>query len=112
MQRHPSSVRSGIFRPDGALNISGFECYKDSAPDGALASTICVNLVARLRAAQRADAAAGVTAWEREMDSPREIGRDSPADLRLGTFISRGKRVYRLYGLTPAEIKIVEEGSK
>jgi hypothetical protein len=38
-------------------------------------------------AAKRADPAADVTAWEREID----------------------ERVYRLYGLTPEEIKIVEE---
>jgi len=35
--RNPSSVRSGIFRPDGALNLSGLGGYKDFAPDGALA---------------------------------------------------------------------------
>ncbi len=40
----------------------------------------------RILAAKRADAAAGVSAWEREID----------------------ERVYRLYGLTKEEIKIVE----
>ncbi len=40
----------------------------------------------RILAAKRADAAADVSAWEREID----------------------ERVYRLYGLTAAEIKIVE----
>jgi hypothetical protein len=40
--------------------------------------------------AMRADAGADVSAWEREID----------------------ERVYRLYGLTPEEIKIVEEGVK
>ncbi len=34
---NPSSVRSGIFRPDEALNLSRLWFYKDSAPDGALA---------------------------------------------------------------------------
>jgi hypothetical protein len=41
-------------------------------------------------ASKRADAKADTAAWEREMD----------------------ERVYRLYGLTTAEIKIVEEGTK
>jgi hypothetical protein len=41
-------------------------------------------------AAKRADAAADTSAWEREIDD----------------------RVYRLYGLTAAEIKIVEGGRK
>jgi hypothetical protein len=60
-----------------------------------------VGLVERILAAKRAEqpsrgatacqaAAAEVTAWEREID----------------------ERVYRLYGLTPEEIKIVEEGGK
>ncbi|NWF65815.1 MAG: Eco57I restriction-modification methylase domain-containing protein, partial [Chloroflexi bacterium] len=49
-----------------------------------------VKLVERILAAKRADAAADVSAWEREID----------------------ERVYRLYGLTPAEIKIVEEGGR
>ena len=49
-----------------------------------------VKLVERILAAKRADAAADVTAWEREID----------------------ERVYRLYGLTPEEIKIVEEAGK
>ena len=40
----------------------------------------------RILAAKRADAAADVSAWEREID----------------------ERVYRLYGLTAAEIKVVE----
>jgi len=48
------------------------------------------SLVKRILAAKRADAAADTSAWEREID----------------------ERVYRLYGLTPAEIKIVEEGAK
>ena len=39
--------------------------------------------------AKRADAAADVSAWEKEVD----------------------ERVYRLYGLTPEEIKLVEEGA-
>ena len=42
----------------------------------------------KILAAKRADAAADVSAWEREID----------------------ERVYRLYGLTPEEIKIVEGG--
>jgi hypothetical protein len=60
-----------------------------------------VGLVERILAAKRAEqpsrkatacqaAAADVTAWEREID----------------------ERVYRLYGLTAAEIKIVEESSR
>jgi len=40
--------------------------------------------------AKRADAAADVSAWEREID----------------------ERVYRVYGLTAAEIKLVEESVK
>jgi hypothetical protein len=58
-------------------------------------------LVERILAAKRADAAAeqpsrsatacqAVSAWEREID----------------------ERVYRLYGLTAEEIKMVEEGGK
>lgn len=47
-------------------------------------------LVDRILAAKRADASADVTALEREID----------------------ERVYRLYGLTPEEIKIVEEGTR
>jgi len=43
-------------------------------------------MVDRILAANRADAAADVTAWEREID----------------------ERVYRLYGLRAAEIKMVE----
>ena len=35
MPRNPSSVRSGIFRPDGAWHLCGLWFYKDSAPDGA-----------------------------------------------------------------------------
>jgi hypothetical protein len=49
-----------------------------------------VALVDKILSAKRADAAADVSAWEREID----------------------ERVYRLYGLTPEEIKIVEEGVK
>jgi hypothetical protein len=47
-------------------------------------------LVDRILAAKRADPLADVSAWEREID----------------------ERVYRLYGLTPEEIKIVEESVK
>jgi hypothetical protein len=47
-------------------------------------------LVDRILAAKRADPSADVTALEREID----------------------ERVYRLYGLTPEEIKIVEEGTR
>jgi hypothetical protein len=47
-------------------------------------------LVERILAAKRANPQADVSAWEREIDG----------------------RVYRLYGLTPEEIKIVEEGVK
>jgi len=46
--------------------------------------------VDKILAAKQTDPLADVSAWEREID----------------------ERVYRLYGLTPAEIKIVEEGSK
>ncbi len=49
-----------------------------------------VALVERILAAKRADPAADTTALEREID----------------------QRVYRLYGLTPDEIKLVEEGTK
>jgi hypothetical protein len=45
-----------------------------------------VKLVDRIVAAKRADPNADTSAWEREID----------------------ERVYRLYGLTPEEIKIVE----
>jgi hypothetical protein len=48
-----------------------------------------VKLVERILAAKWANPQADVTAWEREID----------------------ERVYRLYGLTPEEIKIVEEGT-
>jgi adenine-specific DNA-methyltransferase len=47
-------------------------------------------LVERILAAKRANPQADVSAWEREID----------------------ERVYRLYGLTPEEIKIVEESVK
>jgi len=30
-----NSVRSGLFRPDGALDLCGSRFYKDVAPDGA-----------------------------------------------------------------------------
>jgi hypothetical protein len=49
-----------------------------------------VELVERILAAKRADPEADVTAWEREID----------------------ERIYRLYGLTDEEIKIVEESVK
>jgi len=49
-----------------------------------------VKLVERILAAKRADAAADVSAWEREID----------------------ERVYRLYGLAAEEIKIVEEDGR
>lgn len=49
-----------------------------------------VGLVERILAAKRADPAADTTGLEREID----------------------ERVYRLYSLTPEEIKIVEEGAK
>jgi hypothetical protein len=49
-----------------------------------------VKLVERILAAKRAGPNADTSAWEREIDD----------------------RVYRLYGLTPEEIKIVEEGTK
>jgi Alw26I/Eco31I/Esp3I family type II restriction m6 adenine DNA methyltransferase len=48
-----------------------------------------VKLVDKILAAKRADPAADTRAWEREID----------------------QHVYRLYGLTPEEIKIVEEGT-
>ncbi len=47
-------------------------------------------MTSRVFAAKRADAAAEVSVWEREID----------------------ERVYRLYGLTAAEIKMVEEGGR
>jgi adenine-specific DNA-methyltransferase len=47
-------------------------------------------LVDKILAAKRANPQADTSAWEREID----------------------ERVYRLYGLTPEEIKIVEEGGK
>jgi adenine-specific DNA-methyltransferase len=52
--------------------------------------TPIVKLVDEILAAKRANPQADVSAWEREID----------------------ERVYRLYGLTPEEIKIVEEGGK
>jgi adenine-specific DNA-methyltransferase len=45
-------------------------------------------LVERILAAKRADPAADVAGWEREID----------------------ERVYKLYGLTADEVKLVEEG--
>ena len=47
-------------------------------------------LVDKILAAKRANPQADTSAWEREID----------------------ERVYRLYGLTAAEIKIVEESAK
>ncbi len=49
-----------------------------------------MKLVDKIPAAKRADPAADTSALEREID----------------------ERVYRLYGLTPEEIKIIEEGTK
>jgi hypothetical protein len=77
----PSSVRSGIFRPYGASCSFGICCYKDVAPDGAL--------VDRLLAAKQRDAEVDTSAWEREID----------------------ELVYALYGLTPEEIKVLEEAT-
>lgn len=48
------------------------------------------NLVDRILAAKKADPAADVSAWEREID----------------------ERVYKLYGLTEDEVKLVEESAK
>jgi len=48
-----------------------------------------VKRVDQILAAKRANPAADTSAWEREID----------------------ERVYRLYGLTPEEIKVVEEGA-
>jgi type I restriction-modification system DNA methylase subunit len=55
-----------------------------------VATQTIVPLVDKILAAKRADPAADTSALEREID----------------------QRVYRLYGLTPDEIKIVEEGAK
>jgi hypothetical protein len=44
-----------------------------------------------------------VAQWEREID-------DLPSSRRAG--LRRARRVYRLYGLTAAEIKLVEESKK
>ena len=52
--------------------------------------TPIVALVDKILAAKRANPQADTSAWEREID----------------------ERVYRLYGLTAAEIKIVEESSR
>jgi hypothetical protein len=61
-------------------------------------------------AAKRADAAADVTAWEREIASqPRRV---FPQVSTVAGATSGDERVYRLYGLTPEEIKMVEEGVK
>jgi hypothetical protein len=49
-----------------------------------------VALVDKILAAKRANPQADTSAWEREID----------------------ERVYRLYGLTPEEIKIVDEAAK
>jgi hypothetical protein len=81
--------------------------------------------------AKRAGAGAHATAWKWEMDAPRGVGRDFLADIGLVRLISWGERVYRLYlpapacashadrprlrqagGLTPEEIRIVEESAK
>jgi len=90
MQRNPSSVRSGIFRPYGALAYFGFRFYKDFAPDGAGCRSQTRAPVDRILAAKARDAGADVSAWEREID----------------------QLVYALYGLTPEEIKIVEGAAK
>jgi hypothetical protein len=49
-----------------------------------------VGLVDRILKAKRAKPTADTTAWEREID----------------------ERVYRLYGLTPEEIRIIEQSGK
>jgi hypothetical protein len=106
---NPSSVRSGIFRPDGALDLFGFGFYKDFAPDGAL-----------VVAAKARDAAADVSGLEREIASqPRRV---FPQVLTVAGATSGDQLVYALYlpaprlrqagGLTPEEIKIVEGAAK
>jgi hypothetical protein len=49
---------------------------------------------------------------EREIGSPHEISLGRPTARGFGGCISRDERVYRLYGLTADEIKLVEEGAK
>ena len=87
-----SSGRSGILRPDGALDLFGLRFYKYSAPDGALACHFHAPLVDRILAAKqsRPVGRADVSALEREID----------------------QLVYALYSLTPEEIQIVECAAK
>ena len=116
---NPSSVRSGIFRPAGALNLSRFGFYKDSAPDGAwigcrTQAGIPIpavpgeqpkpveRLVERILSAkggtdipvcgakENTDRNVCVTALERELD----------------------ELVYALYGLTPEEKALVQAAAK
>ncbi len=107
IKTNPSSVRSGIFRPDGTWDLIGFRFYKYPAPDGA--STGCGSqtrapiptappekpkpverLVDRILAAKARDPGADVSALERELD----------------------ELVYALHALTPEEIQIVEGAAK
>jgi hypothetical protein len=77
-----------------------------------------VGLVDRVWAAKRADAAAeqpsrgAAAAWACPAEARRRRKREIDDPPSLHDELRRARRVYRLYGLTPAEIKIVEEGGK
>lgn len=126
-QGNPSSVRSGIFRPDGAWNLSGLGFYKDSAPDGAwigcrtqtgapiptapLEKQKAVErLVDRLLAAKQRDAGADTRAWEREIASqPRKV---FPQALTVAFATGGDELAYARYGLTPEEKALVQAAAK
>lgn len=94
------------------MDSIGVAFYKDSAPDGALVDG---NLAAKTR-----DAAADVSAWEREIaPQPRSL---FPELLPVAGATGGDPLVYALYlpapgfrqagGLTPEEIQIVEGAQK
>ena len=72
-----------------ALECPDFSPPRLHTPSGLAEHDALVKRVDKILAAKRGNPAADTSAWEREMD----------------------ERVYRLYGLTPEEIKVVEEGA-
>ena len=72
-----------------ALECPDFSPPRLHTPAGLAEDDALVKRVDQILAAKRANPAADTSAWEREID----------------------ERVYRLYGLTPEEIKVVEEGA-
>jgi hypothetical protein len=113
---------TGIYHPQRTVDHTKFRrcrCAADKSKLERAEHDALVALVERILAAKRVDAAAeqpsrgatacqAVSAWacpaEARRRRKREIG-DPPS---LNNKLRRAQRVYRLYGLTAAEIKIVE----